>query len=623
MGEFGEEDLLLADNSLPAKPQPPAVQPLEPPGKAEIADSPGQTTTQVIAASALEEALPRESGPSLNVGTEPAGQATAEQTAAPAVAQQPTAQAAPAPPAQPTAGPASKLALLPEWLRHLPETLASIPEKISDPTTTQSTSEPTPTAEPKPEPAPMPEAALKPQPVAEPTVEQKVNDSWREPEALIAGLKELAGTPAGNWAATVLRQLAALKPAMAAGSDETTAILDQLDQLSQQPAPMSAKLSDWAFARRWRQMGYALGRRVDIGRQVVRLERADASRFVSPALDPHKLADCIAKVEAATNDSAEGKGWQAFLLLNDLREHCVKQSPRDERLSREIAGQALGRMTQIPLTPEQQRLMSSPPLTALRLELWRWAARPIGVAELLRDVERYEWTRLPTDARRLAVDCQNLSVSPSEARRLLAARVDAHYRNANLRISIAEEFLNDLIPEQKLEYSQINETVTGRPVQGNSLMEKKLAVCMLPDPQHARLALEVTGDIASITSTDAGAAIFHSESEARYVAKKPMQIDMEGISLWPLEIDVQSETRLKGVDTSVNAVPLINWLVRRMAEGQYEMNLPAAREEMKQKIVAKATERIDGEVRQRFSEVVDRLNQRVFDPLNSLALRRS
>ncbi len=41
---------------------------------------------------------------------------------------------------------------------------------------------------------------------------------------------------------------------------------------------------------------------------------------------------------------------------------------------------------------------------------------------------------------------------------------------------------------------------------------------------------------------------------------------------------------------------------------------------MKQKIVAKATERIDSEVRQRFSEVVDRLNQRVFDPLNSLAL---
>ena len=69
-------------------------------------------------------------------------------------------------------------------------------------------------------------------------------------------------------------------------------------------------------------------------------------------------------------------------------------------------------MTQIPLTPEQQRFVSSPPVAALRLELWRWAARPIGVAELLRDIERYERTRLPSDARRLAVDCQDLSASP-------------------------------------------------------------------------------------------------------------------------------------------------------------------------------------------------------------------
>ena len=170
-------------------------------------------------------------------------------------------------------------------------------------------------------------------------------------------------------------------------------------------------------------------------------------------------------------------------------------------------------------------------------------------------MERYEWTRLPSDARRLAVDCQDLSVSPSQGRRQLAAQVDAYYRNANLRVSIAEEFLNDLIPEQKLEYSQINEQVTGRPVQGNSLMETKLSVRMEPDPHQARLALVVTGDIASLTSTDAGPATFHSESEAHYVAKKPMQIDMDGISLWPLEIDVQNETRLKGVNTSVDAVP--------------------------------------------------------------------
>ena len=130
----------------------------------------------------------------------------------------------------------------------------------------------------------------------------------------------------------------------------------------------------------------------------------------------------------------------------------------------------------------------------------------------------------------------------------------------------------------------------------------------------------MTGEIASLTDTDAGMAQFHNESEARYVATKPMEIDMQGISLWPVQIDVQNETRLNGMDTSLDNVPLIGWITKSLARSQYDKNLSAATEEMKQKIVAQATERIDTEVRKRFNDVVERLNQRVFDPLNSLAL---
>jgi hypothetical protein len=596
----------------------------ETPETAEAADASDRTVTRVILTSGVEEPLPRELGPNPTVGAEPAGEATAEEARSPAVAQQPAARAAVAPPTHATSGPVSKLTLLPQWLRRLPETLAKIPESLSDPPpAAESPAKPaaTPQTQSAAEAAPLPPSTAKPQPkVEQKIVEQKVDDSWREPDALIASLNELAGGPAGSWASTVLQQFTALKPAITAGSDEAKAILDRLDGLGRQTVSLSEKLSDRAFVRKWRETGYALVRRVDIWRQVVQLEKREASDFFSPALDPQRLADCLADAEAAISDLDQAKEWQAFLLLDDLRDHCVKQSPRDQRVSREVAEEAFVRMTQIPLTPEQQRIISRPPLAALRLELWRWAARPIGVAQLLADVERYEWTRLPSDAERLAVDCQDLSVSPSEARRQLAAWVGAHYRNANVRFSIGPEFLNDLIPDQKLQYSPINDTVTGRPVQGNSLMETKIAVRMLPDPHRARLALQVTGEIASITDTDAGMAQFHNESEARYIATKPMEIDMQGISLWPVQIDVQNETRLNGMDTSLDNVPLIGWITKSLARGQYDKNLPAATEEMKQKIVAQATARIDTEVRKRFNDVVDRLNQRVFDPLNSLAL---
>jgi len=626
--ELRDEDVFFTGKSMVVEPEQAAAAPVEAAGK---------IATQVITASALEESLAGESGPSLTGGTEAPGQATAEKP----VARVETSQAAgvtsekplplfKAPPLQwggvsrsqefsgsrttevPRAAAMAdqtyKLTLLPDWLRHLPDMVASIPATISDPA---------PATEPTSERTPTPEPAAKPQP----TGDRKLDDSWYEPETLIGNLNELANGPAGKWAAAVLRQLGTLKPAIAAGSDEATAILDRLEELSQQTLPLAAKLSDKTFARKWREMGYALARRVDIWRQVAQLGKPAAADSVSPALDATKLAECLANVEAATNDSAEGKAWQAYLLIDDLKQRCVKQSPRDERLSREVAGQALVRMTQIPLTPEQQRLVSSAPLAALRAELWHWAAQPIGIAELLRDIERYERTRLPSDGQRLAIDYQSLLASPIEVRRQLADCVDMHYRNANFRFAVTEQLLNSLIPEQKLEYGQINDTVVGRPVRGDSLMETRIAVQMVPDPHRVLLALVVSGDMASVTTTDAGMAQFHNESASRYVARKQLEINMEGIGLWrEVDIGVHSETQLNSLETSVDNVPLINWLVRAMARGQHDMKMGDATEEVKQKIVDKVTERINTETRQRFSEVVDRLNQRVFDPLNSLTL---
>ena len=140
-----------------------------------------------------------------------------------------------------------------------------------------------------------------------------------------------------------------------------------------------------------------------------------------------------------------------------------------------------------------------------------------------------------------------LALSPVEGRRQLADRVDLHYRNANLRIAVTEELLNKLIPERNLEYAPVDDTVLGYPVRGESLMRTEVAVRMLPDPERVRMALEVQGAISAETTADAGPARFHNDSESYYVARKPLEIDMNGISVWPVEVGVENETRLSGV----------------------------------------------------------------------------
>ena len=227
---------------------------------------------------------------------------------------------------------------------------------------------------------------------------------------------------------------------------------------------------------------------------------------------------------------------------------------------------------------------------------------------------------MPSDAHRLALDYQNLTLSPIEGRRQLADRVDLHYRNANLRIAVTEELINKLIPERKVEYADVDDTVLGYPVRGESAMRTEVAVRMLPDPQRVRMALEVRGAISADTTADAGPAQFHNNSQSYYVARKPLEIDMNGVSVWPVEVGVENQTQLNGVSTPLDGIPLLGAGARWVAKSQSEQSRSAAAEEVKQKIADQARERVDAEARTRLTEFVARMNERVFDPLNALVV---
>ncbi len=487
-----------------------------------------------------------------------------------------------------------------EWIRRFPELVASLP--------TPSKLKPNETASPEPRPT-----------VRE--IQQNSDNAWHEPETLIRSLNQLSGNgPAARWAVEVLRQIRALGPAVAGGSDEAPAILDRLTALSDQAMQSAATLSDRAFASKWRKVNYALGRRIDIWQKVVRLGTPRTTDDVAPETDPKKLAKCLADVETLLGDSDQGRAWRKFLLIDELKNCAAGRPAPDEKQSRRIAGKSLARLTETPLAPEQQRFLVSTRMTALRMELRRWAAEPISVARVLGDIERYEQSGLATDARRLALDCQSLLASPVEAQRDLAERIDMHYRNANVRMAVTELLLNQLIPERNLEYADVNDSVVGRPTRGKSLMATELALRMVPDPHRVRLALEVRGEIASLTTTDAGPAQFHNASESYYVARKPLEINMWGIRLWPVEVDVENESWLRDVETPLDNIWVLGSLAKGVARSQHDQSKPAATEEVKQKITAQATERIDAEARLRFSQVVERMNYRLFTPLNSLAL---
>ena len=450
--------------------------------------------------------------------------------------------------------------------------------------------------------------------------ERNADDGWREPETLLKDLNALASTAeTKTWASEVIRQIQALGKAISGHSEQSAALLEQLAERESQARLLARNISNRPVAMQLARTAYALGRRIDVWQEVVQLSTRRIAGDGSPDVSPQKLALCLADIDGLTAKSQQGQAWRDYLLIDALKE-AAKRGAVEDVATRQLAQQVLARIAHTPLTSNQRKFVAEGPIAMLHDELRRWAAEPIGAAIVLRDVETFERTRLPSDAERLARDCQNLAVSSLAGRRQLAERVDLHYRNANIRIAVTEDLINSIIPERQLEYANVDDTVLGRPVWGESIMTTDLAVRMLPDASRVRMLLEVRGQITAATTAEAGPIQFQNDSETYYVARKPLEIDMTGVSVWPVEVGVENSTELRGISTPLDGVPLIGPVARGIAKTQSDQSKLAASEEVKQKIAAQARARVDAEAKQRLSEFVTRMNERLFDPLNALSL---
>jgi hypothetical protein len=444
---------------------------------------------------------------------------------------------------------------------------------------------------------------------------------WPEPKVLLDALDELAAKRAtADWSTETARLVRKLGPAVSQRSDEAMLIIRQLQGSASAAAALAATLDDQPLASDLRRAGHALRRRLDAWEELVQIGNwGPVPAEVRPS-DPEQVALCLAQIDQLTGDSARGRAWRKYLLVDALRRWSDRDVPPKDRLPRALAQRVLTRLTQVPMSRQQQQFVSTGPVAALRTELRRWAAEPVDLAGLLTHLERYEQTGLTSDAQVLAADFLHLGLAGDEDRRRLAERLETDYRNANLRVAVTQKLLDRLMPEREPEYARVRETVLGQPVSGRSLTSTEVGVRLLPDPNRVRLALEVTGYVASLTSSTSGPATFYNDSTSKYTARKPLEIDLEGLHLSPAEVEVQSDTQLRKLETEFDGIPLVGGLVKRVARSQHDQKHAAISQELREKIALRAQRRVDSEADARLTEVSQRLQQKLLGPLKTWRL---
>lgn len=362
---------------------------------------------------------------------------------------------------------------------------------------------------------------------------------------------------------------------------------------------------------------YAVARRVEIWKQVQHVVHGQTVPVALVTSDDAQINKRLKAILRELDSASSGEAWRNYLMLDQLEQVIGSgQASTQHQLARKI----LERMESDKLDASQLAMMTNSPFSDLAFALRRWADEPVDCMALLDDMEAYEETRLQDGAHSLARHYQNSRWSTNPEIEQLSELLNSHYRNANLRIAIASDLLNRLIPEVDSADEEVNETIQGTQIYGMSRVHTELKATLVPDATRWRIGMEASGEVESSTAANAGPATFYNEALSRYLARKLLIVDRSGVRVWRAEAEADSDAGLTGFRTDFDRVPVLGWLARSIALDQHDTRFHSARCEAEDRLAARVSQRLDEAVHIRLEQAEKEFNETLLTPLTNMSL---
>jgi hypothetical protein len=421
-------------------------------------------------------------------------------------------------------------------------------------------------------------------------------DHWPLPVALFKRLERLDQDPATHaWATNVRATIDRLK-LMRIDDRPAKNILQDLRQHVQ-----AAPLGDMPAAtqREFERAKLDLVRRLDLWEQAA--AAATHQQFIAQAGGArdermHGAASAVAELVAA---APVGQTWREYLMLERIGQLSAAVDPNTAEERRRLASTVLARMHDDRLSQAQRAFLANGALVEFQRRLQVWAVEPLPVGQLLHTVEAYEQARVVSLGQALAEQSAVLVESAEPAERRLGEEIERHYRNANLRLVVTRELLNRLLPQPQPAADPVNDTIVGVPTHGMSTTSTKLSLRLFPAEDQIRLGIEASGVVDSQTTSTSGPVTLHSTGASTYFVGKLVVLGREGLRVGGAMAEADAHSRLSGMETDFDGVPLVRNLVRGYALSEHDQKLPEASHQVEAKVAAKASQRLDAEVNAR------------------------
>ncbi len=132
--------------------------------------------------------------------------------------------------------------------------------------------------------------------------------------------------------------------------------------------------------------------------------------------------------------------------------------------------------------------------------------------------------------------------------------------------------------------------------------------------------VETHGSVEAGTASRQWPVLIRSRSEASFLSSTPLEISRDGSVVGSTDVNVNSHTRVRGVNTDFDSIPILNTLVREIAMDRYNSMAPVAKRIQNSKIRSGLVSEVDSKLTEQLDNASDEMTRRLTGPLTSLRL---
>ena len=457
------------------------------------------------------------------------------------------------------------------------------------------------------------------------------NNTWTSSTRLLSEIEKVKTMSATkseqeitDWVEQIATQYDGLTQLKLTDEDSAN-ILAQLHKLADQGVALASGMleKDQELSSEIARLAYSIERRYVVWNAVSECVSKGKTHFVSARkheVDALRLQECLASVRSAIQKTGDAPSWNAYLMLEQLTQLAAGEiTGRQDQV--DLVRQFLGRVTDPRVTDTQRAVLASSEVHKLADQVHPLSIAPVDYRKLIEDIETLESDPVHRCSASLADAMQSLRFSEQPEQANVAQAIGVHYRNANLRIAVSEEFINRMMPGQTTIQKPVRQTILGADTRGASDIQTKLRVDFIKDPEALKIALNLDGDISSRTQSSRHGATFHNSSIANVNAVREITINTKGMNINGRPATVESSDSLRNFSTDWDRLPILGDVVRQFAHNQFLQSRPIAKRIMQKTIAEQTDSEFDKQLQSKLSTTESQLKNRLLGPLQSLNLQ--